>query len=179
MPTQRRFVVQGSTLHRWAVQDGIYSAAALVQRPIGTASIQAAQDWVLVPSGPSMRDAIHASDQAWDASILDFRAHKAKPARETYGDRYVSYASCSAANAARATKACDVEDAAYAAADAANALTVAADVTDTHDSQHYWNALNIGRKRLLFLQMLSDADILPEPTAAAIQNRGSRGLYRL
>ena len=144
LPPVMSQVTNGSLLHRWIVQDGIYSAAGIAQRPEATAVIQAAQQWV--------RDPSHSNRQAaqYAAEALEVRLYSAdyQAIRAAISSAYAVY-----------------NGFLYAAEAAYYAFDVSA----------YTEA----RNRLRLLQMLSDADILPEPTATAIQNRGGRGLYRL
>ena len=160
MPTTLRDVVQGSVLHRWIAQDAIYSAASVPQQEIGAAAIQAAQAWVLSPSEKNSRDAAYAAKAANHA-----------PAGAAYATSAAANAASTAGNAADYAASYAADGASYAADYNAQAITRATIAGD--------DAYSACIQRILFLQMLSDADILPEPPATALQNRGSRGLYRL
>ena len=154
-------------LHRWIAQDAIYSAASVPQQEIGAAAIQAAQAWVLSPSEKNRKAAANAVEDSQAADIAYYEANAVAYATTPSGSANAA-AHYTAATAATGNSGANVAYAAYYACYAATADDIDSGLAE-----------KAAKQRMLLLQMLSDADILPEPTAAAIQNRGSRGLYRL
>ena len=137
------------------------------QQEVGAAAIQAAQAWVLEPSTKNRKAAANAAEDSQAADIAYYEANAVAYATTPSGSANAA-AHYTAATAATGNSAANVAYVSYAAYYACYAAT--ANVIDSGLAE------KAGKMRMLFLQMLSDADILPEPTATAIQNRGR---YRL